>query len=169
MAVETQIPVEQTRALVRERLVSGRLPRLIPEKLYAGPGTSTRCAVCSQPITPQQIEYEVAISGGKSLMFHMQCHSVWLAECRGDTAVPAKHGEAHCRQCDALLEQYINAVESFSLAVKDYWSAGKAESLSCAAQTERRLTAEDLTEFRNALMDHYASCANHKPRDTPRG
>jgi hypothetical protein len=163
VAVETQVPVAQTRALVRERMVSGRLPRLIPEKLYAGRGSSTRCAVCSQPITPQQIEYEVAISASKWLVFHMQCHNVWLAECRDHAAVPTKDGGPHCRQCEALLAQYTNAVESFSLAVKNYWSDGKAGSRSCAAQTERRLTAEDLTGLRTALMNHYAACENHRP------
>jgi len=87
MAAQPQIPDERTRALVRERLVSGRLPRAIPETVYAGRGTSTRCAACSQPITPQQIEYEVAVSGTESLVFHMRCHDVWLAECRQDVGV----------------------------------------------------------------------------------
>ena len=89
MAAHPQIPDEQTRALVRERLVSGRLPRVVPETVYAGRGTSTRCAVCSQPITPQQIEYEIAVSGAQPLVFHMQCHDVWLTECRQDVGVGA--------------------------------------------------------------------------------
>jgi hypothetical protein len=162
MAAQPQIPDEQTLALVRERLTSGRLPRAIPETVYAGRGTSMRCAACSQPITPQQIEYEVAISGTKPLVFHMQCHSVWLAECRQNVGVSAGRRETHCTECDVLLERYSNAVESFSLAIGDYWSDRKAGSLCSVAQTERQLTKKDLSEFKKALMDHYASCVNRK-------
>ena len=165
MAAEPQIPDERTRALVRERLSSGRLPNAIPETVFAGRGTSTRCAVCSQAITPQQIEYEVPISGTKSLVVHMQCHGVWLAESRQgrqNTGVGAGRHEMHCRECDVLLEQYSNAVESFSLAVRNYWSDRKAYSLLSVAQTESQLTNKNLALFRKVLMDHYASCVNRR-------
>ncbi|MBV9723788.1 MAG: hypothetical protein JO299_01320, partial [Gammaproteobacteria bacterium] len=150
------LPDETVGALVRERLENGHLPLALSTTLYAGQGTGTECAVCCQSVTRCEVEYEVAIGRNKWFVCHVRCYSIWLAECRRSSAQPQpKVLETRCRTCDNLLKQYSNAVASFSLAVKDYWSGGIADTSLFAASTnnERRRNQKTLTDNRNALME----------------
>ena len=164
MSSDLKLPQERLHTLVRERLDSAQLDVAISATLYAGPGTNALCVVCSQPITPQQIAYEVAITSTRSLEFHILCHGAWLGECRRRKSARARlqRSETRCLQCGKLLEQYSNARESFSLAVKDYWTGGTASAFRSVTQQERHRTKQSLADYRKALMEHYASCADHK-------
>jgi hypothetical protein len=69
------------RRRVRQRIDDGLLPGREPESLDAGYGTGSLCAACDQPITSDQVEYEVRGGEGGRLRFHLGCHSVWTSEC----------------------------------------------------------------------------------------
>ena len=118
----------------------------------------------AQFVPVREVEYEVPISRTKSFVCHVRCYNIWLAECRRLSARPQpKVLETHCRKCDELLEQYSNAVESFALAVKDYWSRETAGTFLCAVtEAGRRRKQRALMHNRKALMEHYAFCARHK-------
>jgi hypothetical protein len=67
------------RAIVREALASGRLPR-IKGHVIARPLSSGRsCAVCARPIKPPAPEYEVD-EAVAALVAHWACYAVWLLE-----------------------------------------------------------------------------------------
>jgi len=53
------IPEGKLRALVRERIERGALPRLLVRALDAGYGHDEPCQACGQTILETQIEYEV--------------------------------------------------------------------------------------------------------------
>ena len=52
-------------------------------KLWGGQGNGDICIVCGQPITPEQVQYEVEDRRGErtSFYFHMVCHAAWQLEC----------------------------------------------------------------------------------------
>ena len=72
-------------ALVRVR--NGELPDCEASQLYAGSGHEQECALCEQPITRAQVEYEVALSRNVeytargSIYFHLACHEAWVKAC----------------------------------------------------------------------------------------
>ena len=47
--------------LIRDKLDTGRLPRVLPDKMLTGYGHSGPCDGCDQPIYPPQVEYKFAI------------------------------------------------------------------------------------------------------------
>src|SRR6185437_2198059 len=50
---------EMLRMRAREAVLAGRLPNTAPERIWGGPGTGARCAVCDEPIEPSQPEFEL--------------------------------------------------------------------------------------------------------------
>jgi hypothetical protein len=67
----------------RELIGEGRLP-LENVKTYGGPGSGDACSLCSRPIAPDEVEYEVeSRSGGEARNFrlHLPCHAAWRFEC----------------------------------------------------------------------------------------
>jgi hypothetical protein len=74
------------RRVVRLVLESGKLPRRDPDQTWGGPGGGAPCAVCDQPITSEQVEYEVqfahdgATPGLDKLHLHLRCFAVWELE-----------------------------------------------------------------------------------------
>jgi len=73
-----KIPDDELRARVRARLADGQLPAIISTNVYAGYGAGDICAACGDPITAQQIVYEVETP---PLTLHSHCHQVWQLEC----------------------------------------------------------------------------------------
>jgi hypothetical protein len=65
----------------RDKIRSGALPLPSdpPEKCFVGKGTSRPCDGCDEVITPEEIEYELDIAGGRTLRFHVKCLEVWHA------------------------------------------------------------------------------------------
>jgi hypothetical protein len=82
MPTESQFFDPSLRQLIRERIVNGQLPGIIPKQISGGYGSGKACAACDQPITSTQIEYEVEDEpNGRLLNFHFGCHVVWQLEC----------------------------------------------------------------------------------------
>lgn len=73
----------------RARIAAGELPRTAAARLYAGFGGNEPCAVCGQPISPQQTTYELEFirgADGKPLSFHLACHAAWQLELDPESA-----------------------------------------------------------------------------------
>ena len=74
------------RRVVRVGLESGKLPRRDPDQTWGGSGGGAPCAVCDQPITSEQVEYEVqfahdaATPGLDKFHLHLRCFAVWELE-----------------------------------------------------------------------------------------
>lgn len=56
----------------------GGLPAPFTGKTWVGPGTSKECSGCSEPIAPEEREYEVEISDALTLQLHAECHQAWI-------------------------------------------------------------------------------------------
>jgi hypothetical protein len=64
--------------LVLHRLENGEIPSAWFARVAAGYGVGGRCAACDEPITSDQVEYEVCNEqDGTRLTFHMGCHRIW--------------------------------------------------------------------------------------------
>ena len=75
--------------LAQERIESGALPCDPGARMWGSRGSGASCALCGEPIGPDEIEYEVEmrVNGGtEPLQFHRVCHSVWHTECEGEAA-----------------------------------------------------------------------------------
>src|SRR5262245_61537430 len=62
-------------ACVRVKIDAGLLPRTLPERIWAGRGSGRVCALCDQPIRPDEVEYE--FENGRKLRMHLSCAAVW--------------------------------------------------------------------------------------------
>ena len=81
MATESQLR-DTLRVHIRQQIENGLLPVFIPETIHAGYGAGIQCFACHQPITPEQIEYEIEDAEHlKRLRFHIGCHGLWQIEC----------------------------------------------------------------------------------------
>jgi hypothetical protein len=76
----TQFEADLRRA-ARNRIANGRLPRHVPERSWGGNGTGRICALCDEPITPDEIEIELESwidgEGLRTFQFHGACHLMW--------------------------------------------------------------------------------------------
>lgn len=72
------------RRRVREMVTTGELPCEDPVSLWAGRGDGKRCAACAELIAARQVEYEVKLKSGKTILLHPPCHAIWLQECEPD-------------------------------------------------------------------------------------
>ena len=76
----------QLRQLARQVLLNGTLPRRDPDRTWGGPGVGAMCTVCEQPVTPDQMEYEVQFArdgnnpGLDRFHLHIRCFAVWELE-----------------------------------------------------------------------------------------
>lgn len=73
------------RLRVRQLVKTGEVPCEEPGKMWAGRGTGTHCAACSEPIKPTEIEFEAELASGLTLRLHRLCHDVWRDECESLT------------------------------------------------------------------------------------
>ena len=48
-------------------------------------GDGKRCAACAELIAPREVEYEIALKSGRTILLHPTCHRIWLRECEPDT------------------------------------------------------------------------------------
>ena len=56
------------------------LPYQEPVRTWAGHGTGALCSLCGQPISAEDIEYEVELApeaDSRGLQFHVECYRVW--------------------------------------------------------------------------------------------
>nr|PZN77159.1 MAG: hypothetical protein DIU56_12370 [Pseudomonadota bacterium] len=67
----------------REAIQSGRLPRRPPVRMWGGPGVGHHCPICREPVTAEQIEYELEFPrdefdpDGGSEHVHLRCYDAW--------------------------------------------------------------------------------------------
>ena len=82
----TQCATDLWRA-ARDRIAKGQLPRHVPERSWGSKGTGRLCALCDQPVTPDEMEIEVESwiddEDLQTFQFHVGCHSTW-AQCGRD-------------------------------------------------------------------------------------
>jgi hypothetical protein len=73
---------EALRALIREMLQDGRLPRDSAQRVRGSPGDGATCDACGEIITANQVMMEVGPFPGEkqSLCFHADCFQLWNAE-----------------------------------------------------------------------------------------
>jgi hypothetical protein len=71
------------RRLARNRIDAARLSSAPPLQTWGGRGTGQVCHLCDQPISEQDIEYEVhvAVQPAQLYYFHLPCHFAWRCEC----------------------------------------------------------------------------------------
>jgi len=82
MPTEWQSRESTLRVRVRERIENGRLPAIVLSQIAGGYGSGRTCAACDDPITSDQVEYEVHDErNGNRLTFHLGCHVMWQLEC----------------------------------------------------------------------------------------
>jgi len=70
--------------MARERIEQGKLPCAESMRTWEAFGSGLPCALCSRPITPAQIEYEVecSVAGeAQTFRFHLDCQHAWNIEC----------------------------------------------------------------------------------------
>ena len=82
MPTKSQLHEESLRARIRQKVHDGALPLVIPETIQAGYGFDCECSACGQPITSEEIEYEIAHSHRAiKLSLHRGCYVLWQIEC----------------------------------------------------------------------------------------
>lgn len=67
------------RETVRALLASGMLPPA-GGRVVAGHGTGRRCVICHEPVTREEVEYELDGTSHVTLVCHLRCFKVWRDE-----------------------------------------------------------------------------------------
>lgn len=82
---------EKARAVMK----AGKLPTRRPDRTFAGPGSRTRCAVCGDQISRDQMEFKIEFNrhglwpGVDRYHLHQQCFAAWEFErTKGDELIP---------------------------------------------------------------------------------
>lgn len=73
------------RDLAKCAIDEGRIPAQIPDDMWGGRGTGRPCAVCREPISPEEAELQVHVrptARGKAtvLSVHGTCGAAWRIE-----------------------------------------------------------------------------------------
>jgi hypothetical protein len=77
---------ERIRALARQVLQAGTLPRRDPDRTWGGRGAGLACIVCGELIPVTDTEYELQFSAGSTpprldrFHLHLRCFSAWEME-----------------------------------------------------------------------------------------
>jgi hypothetical protein len=81
----------------RGAMRAGTLPNRRPERIWGGPGgTGPDCAVCGEPVTREELGYEVDFppaDGSISAVthqFHVPCFAAWETELQGVPEEPER-------------------------------------------------------------------------------
>jgi hypothetical protein len=74
---------------VRHAILAGKLPKQEPAATFGGRGEGASCAICGEPVAPDQIEFEIEFAPGAGTdagpgpyHLHARCFRVWETECR---------------------------------------------------------------------------------------
>jgi hypothetical protein len=74
------------RAKAREAVRTARLPSWRPDRTWGGPGIGVRCTICGEPVTKEQLEFQVefAEDGADPRLdrfhIHVRCFAAWEFE-----------------------------------------------------------------------------------------
>ena len=74
------------REKAREAIGSGALPTSKPDRMFGGPGSNVACAVCGEPVTNDQMEFEIEFNRHGTTpsldryYLHPRCFAAWEFE-----------------------------------------------------------------------------------------
>ena len=74
------------REQARKAIEEGRVPILLPDRTWGGPGVGAECAVCQLPVTKDQLEFEIQFAhdgtdpGLDKYHVHVRCFAAWEFE-----------------------------------------------------------------------------------------
>jgi hypothetical protein len=74
------------RQQARQAIQTGELPNRPPDRTWGGPGVGAPCSVCNDPVTRDQLEFEIqfahdgATPGLDKFHVHMRCFAAWEME-----------------------------------------------------------------------------------------
>ena len=74
------------RAKAREVIRTGKLPNRRPDRTWGGPGVGASCTICGEPVTKDQLEFEIQFSrdgnnpGLDKFALHIRCFAAWELE-----------------------------------------------------------------------------------------
>lgn len=82
---------ERRRALIRAKLIEGRLPRHLPAGsrqaprdpvpgMRTGPSAGAVCSGCEDPIPPGEVMVDYTYRDGRVVVFHDECEMLWEEE-----------------------------------------------------------------------------------------
>jgi len=78
------------REKAREAIQSGKLPARRSDRMFGGPGSGQRCAVCGKPLPREEVEIELEFNqrhGLDQYHLHHRCYAAWEFErTKGGTA-----------------------------------------------------------------------------------
>jgi hypothetical protein len=81
-----QMDENTVRQKARDAIAAGKLPIRRPERMWGGPGTGAACAICAQPLKPDQMGFELEFSrhtgapAAVNYHTHVQCFAAWEFE-----------------------------------------------------------------------------------------
>jgi hypothetical protein len=78
--VSSMSATDRVLAVIRTKLSTGALPRLMAEKLWAGRSAGRTCDACDQRIKTSETELAVDLPGGPTLALHRECFGIWQSE-----------------------------------------------------------------------------------------
>jgi hypothetical protein len=92
---------EFLRAHARRAVLAGHLPDRLPDRVWAGPATTGRCAICGGP-TAGQVEFEMVFTDEwqavvKSCCVHSHCLKAFERTVQGFTGPSASRTDAAAR------------------------------------------------------------------------
>ena len=76
----------QIRQRARQILQAGILPHRDPDRTWGGAGVGVPCTLCSEPISPKQMEYELQFARDGAtpeldrFHLHLRCFAAWEME-----------------------------------------------------------------------------------------
>lgn len=65
---------------IREKILSGDLPKKHCRTTWYGYGTHGICAACARAMGPHEVEVECDLPGGGTIRLHRTCYEIWSAE-----------------------------------------------------------------------------------------
>ena len=74
------------RAKARGVIRSEKLPNQRPDRTWGGPGVGAICTICGEPVTKEQLEFEVQFAfdgvepGLHKFHLHVRCFAAWEFE-----------------------------------------------------------------------------------------
>jgi hypothetical protein len=86
MSGDVNPALEQLHLRARELISTGVLPTTAPDAMFGGLGSESVCALCSAPILPAEVTYELEYravsavthsSSRRLVRFHLACRAIW--------------------------------------------------------------------------------------------
>lgn len=65
---------------IRQKILTGTLPKENCRMTWYGPGTGGVCVACDLPIAADDSEVECDVPNGGTIRLHRRCYDIWTAE-----------------------------------------------------------------------------------------